>query len=1118
MVASLTRRVFVVLACLLWLPAPLLAFAQDEAAYASDPWVDTETLPGATLFRHPASGAVKNLYGTFSFYGVEDTPEGIARMFLSSYADVLDMRRDTADLIFDGVIEGEALRHVWFHQEYQGIPIWRGSVVIHMTRNQEIVKCDSNYVPASTIPRLQVGMTVEAVKGIAVSEIISLTGSPTLGTRLATDAGIFLFGSDEGPARLIYAVTGVDTASALSWEVLVDAVDGKVVRSYPLWVEYYTADGLAFNPDPVTTSGNHALPNNNGYDYAEINAERQEVTLQHLTLSSQLTGPWVKALPYGGSSASPPFEYTRANSHFEEVMAYYHTDRAQTYIQEVYGGETNDRQQKVYTNDTSFDGNAAYISYTRDIRLGRDNEWYIFPDAGEDGKVILHEYGHAMIDDTHGRDYGYPAYDFLTTESLAISEGYSDFFACNAFLHVEPAFSNDESHWFGSWFRSPTVPLRYVESSLMFADVDNPAGDAHLYGPFWADTLWTISKRIGRRDSDRLGFEWLGEVSSSPIWETASNDLLHMDFALNGGRNVGLILKTLLAKGVPGLSYRNNKYAYVEIEHADLSKLTVTLEVRRADQSLRYGPYPLTGHSGSGTWYWLVSVGTWTDCYPPGSDRIWYLKVQESSTDATIHDQGVIRDFRVFTSDKWDNPSNMASDTWVPILEDTTVQSRIPSLSVSNYAEITIGHSDLSQLELTMGVKDLADPWRALNDPASDGSVAPGFQLYLTKNGLRGWARPAEARVFRVNLDGLASRMPPSYARRWYLGIRDTVKDDYEGQLVGFKIRSGTDYNATGLPLAINDDTAESGPQYVNLQASPTSKSSACVRLTGFSPTVTVGAPGFSQPATYPYDNIDITSGQGQLPPGLDKRWSLQVPSASGTRYIDVFALYDKNAPRIYRSASPRVTMPSGQGGWAYVPYSTTASFPDVPTSPICHWAWMQIEGVKKAGIAFGYGDGLYHPEYQVPRSQMATFIARAHHGTTDLVGYTAPTTPTFPDVPTGHPAFRFVEYCYSREIVRGYPDGLYYPDIVITRDQLAVYIARAIGGCNLLTPRITARYTDVPTSHWAFKEIEYLSGSMNASGGVVVSGYLDGLYHPTDTVLRDGMAVFIARGFSVPQ
>jgi hypothetical protein len=29
---------------------------------------------------------------------------------------------------------------------------------------------------------------------------------------------------------------------------------------------------------------------------------------------------------------------------------------------------------------------------------------------------------------------------------------------------------------------------------------------------------------------------------------------------------------------------------------------------------------------------------------------------------------------------------------------------------------------------------------------------------------------------------------------------------------------------------------------------------------------------------------------------------------------------------------------------------------------------------------------------------------------------------------------------------VAGYPDGLYHPEVVVTRDQMAVYVARAFG------------------------------------------------------------------------
>ncbi len=38
------------------------------------------------------------------------------------------------------------------------------------------------------------------------------------------------------------------------------------------------------------------------------------------------------------------------------------------------------------------------------------------------------------------------------------------------------------------------------------------------------------------------------------------------------------------------------------------------------------------------------------------------------------------------------------------------------------------------------------------------------------------------------------------------------------------------------------------------------------------------------------------------------------------------------------------------------------------------------------------------------------------------------------------------IEYCVERGVVEGYDDGYYRPEDVVTRDQMAVYIARAFG------------------------------------------------------------------------
>ncbi|MCJ7821715.1 MAG: FG-GAP-like repeat-containing protein, partial [Armatimonadetes bacterium] len=136
-------------------------------------------------------------------------------------------------------------------------------------------------------------------------------------------------------------------------------------------------------------------------------------------------------------------------------------------------------------------------------------------------------------------------------------------------------------------------------------------------------------------------------------------------------------------------------------------------------------------------------------------------------------------------------------------------------------------------------------------------------------------------------------------------------------------------------------------------------------------------------------------------------------------------------------------------GGDAGVPaFGGTPTFADVPAG---YWALRYVEYAASCAIVGGYDDGLYHPEYSVDRGQMAVFVARSiadPTGDGGLAGYTPPTTPTFADVPTDFWSYRYVEYIAdpAQAIVSGYWDGLYHHEILVARDQMAVYIAKAFG------------------------------------------------------------------------
>jgi len=130
-------------------------------------------------------------------------------------------------------------------------------------------------------------------------------------------------------------------------------------------------------------------------------------------------------------------------------------------------------------------------------------------------------------------------------------------------------------------------------------------------------------------------------------------------------------------------------------------------------------------------------------------------------------------------------------------------------------------------------------------------------------------------------------------------------------------------------------------------------------------------------------------------------------------------------------------------GEGAVPPGPDSASFPDVPPD---HWAYDHIEFAHLHYIVQGYPEGTYQPDETVTRAQMAVYVARSivdPTGDEGLIGYEPPPTPTFADVLADFWAHNYVEFCHDQNIVQGYEDG-YHPDDVVTRDQMAVYIARA--------------------------------------------------------------------------
>ncbi|MBM2820707.1 MAG: hypothetical protein HW405_467 [Candidatus Berkelbacteria bacterium] len=178
--------------------------------------------------------------------------------------------------------------------------------------------------------------------------------------------------------------------------------------------------------------------------------------------------------------------------------------------------------------------------------------------------------------------------------------------------------------------------------------------------------------------------------------------------------------------------------------------------------------------------------------------------------------------------------------------------------------------------------------------------------------------------------------------------------------------------------------------------------------------------------------------------------------------------------------------------------------FPDVPDT---HWAYKYIEYAADKGLVYGYSDGTFRPDQTAIRSDLAIILARAKAGSDDAVP--VPTTRTFIDILPDNAAYKYIEYVFNN--ANKAMSGIFRPDDFADRAVVAVVMARADAGSEAAIPAgpATPTFSDVPTTHWAYKHIEYV----NSKG--IMTGNGDGTFRPdaqTEYAKRFTIAVAIAR------
>ena len=118
---------------------------------------------------------------------------------------------------------------------------------------------------------------------------------------------------------------------------------------------------------------------------------------------------------------------------------------------------------------------------------------------------------------------------------------------------------------------------------------------------------------------------------------------------------------------------------------------------------------------------------------------------------------------------------------------------------------------------------------------------------------------------------------------------------------------------------------------------------------------------------------------------------------------------------------------------------------------------------------------------------------------------FTPPTKPTFSDVPTNHPFYKEIEWMAARGITTGYGDGTFRPSASVNRDAMAAFFYRYANSPQFAAPAASP-FKDVPANSQFYKEIAWL-----AEQGIT-KGWDDGTYRPGEPIHRDAMAAFLYR------
>lgn len=218
--------------------------------------------------------------------------------------------------------------------------------------------------------------------------------------------------------------------------------------------------------------------------------------------------------------------------------------------------------------------------------------------------------------------------------------------------------------------------------------------------------------------------------------------------------------------------------------------------------------------------------------------------------------------------------------------------------------------------------------------------------------------------------------------------------------------------------------------------------------------------------------------------------------NASGiVRFPDVsngtYTLLEKSAPKGYVTSDETYTLTVSDS-------RITMNGKDYAPVTFVNRKAAELNRTDHLAFLSGYANGTFKPDRNMTRAEVTTMFARL---LTEKMAADQAYSNTFSDVAKSHWAANYIGYMQQFGIITGYADGSFRPDASVTRAEFAAIASRF----EKLTEG-TKSFSDVPSSHWAAKYINF------AATRGWVNGYADGTFRPNNSITRAEVAAVTCR------